>query len=68
MEESHAHPPHPNLTSAAEHPKARIALKDLWDVLPEPYRLETLRTLSRIIQQQLSARPPVEEEVRHEDC
>jgi hypothetical protein len=66
-EESHAIQPRRSLfvpTHAAGKP---IALKQLWEVIPEANRLRALQTLSRLVAQQLQP-PPHEKEVRGEDC
>jgi hypothetical protein len=47
--------------------RPRVALEELWPSLPQSDRQQALRTLSRIVAQQI-ARPPVRPEVRHEDC
>ena len=39
----------------------RLALTSLWQALPEENRLQILRTLRRVLVQQLPAAPPVEE-------
>ena len=44
-----------------------IALKQLWEAIPEANRQQTLQTLNRLVAQQLQP-PPSEKEVRDEDC
>jgi len=45
----------------------QIVLSHLWAALPDKVRQQTLKTLSRIVTQQLLP-PPDEKEVDHEDC
>lgn len=47
--------------------RPRVALEQLWQSLPEGDRRQTLRTLSRIVAQQIFE-PQDRQEVRHEDC
>jgi hypothetical protein len=44
----------------------QIALKRLWEAIPEPNRQQTLQALSQLLAQQLQ--PPPEKEVRDEGC
>ena len=44
-----------------------IALKQLWETIPESNRQETLQALSRLVVQQLPAHP-AEKEACNEDC
>lgn len=56
----------PQLTLEAE-TRPRLALEQLWQSLPEPDRRQALRTLSRIVAQQIF-KAQYRQEVRHEDC
>jgi hypothetical protein len=44
-----------------------IALKQLWEAIPQVNRQQTLHTLSRLVAQQLQS-PPKDKEVCDEDC
>ena len=66
-EEAYARQQKRNLFPPESPPKQRIALQQIWNVLREENRQQTLRVLSRIVAQQLHVPPNVEEE-RHEDC
>jgi hypothetical protein len=64
-EERHAGQTRPNLF--AQTPAAKpLALKQLWEAIPEPNRQRTLQALRRLVAQQLQP-PPADKEVRDED-
>ena len=67
MEERHAIQPGRNLFLPPQAAAKQIALKHLWETIPEPNRQQTLQALSRLVAQQLQP-PPNEKEVRDEDC
>ena len=66
MEERHAVQPTRNLFVPPQAATKQVALKRLWEVIPEPNRRQALQTLSQLLAQQLQ--PPPEMEVRDEDC
>jgi hypothetical protein len=65
-EESHALQPRRTLFVLNQAAAKPLALKQLWEALPQPNRQQTLQTLSRLIAQQLQPLPG-EKEVDDED-
>jgi hypothetical protein len=66
MEESHAVRPGRSLFALPQAATKQLALKRLWEAIPEPNRQRALQALSQLLAQQLQ--PPPAKEVRDEDC
>ena len=66
MEERHAVQRRRNLFVPPQEAVKQLALKQLWEVIPELNRLQALQALSQLLAQQLQ--PPPAKEVRDEDC